>query len=155
MVMTFIMFVFMLVPMRMSMGVPMSVVMMLVLVRMLMSMFMRVCVGVAMPVMLMFVLMSMRVPVLMAVMLMFLFVLIFHVNIKLRPRNMPTLLPRDMQVVTSESKLGQPMLQFVRIHSQINHRPDEHVTADAAKDVQVKRFHRHCHFASPAASALI
>ena len=45
------------------------------------------------------------------------------------------------------------MLQFMGIHTQVEHGADEHVAADTAEDVEIKNIHSY--FSSPQASALI
>jgi hypothetical protein len=74
-----------------------------------------------------------------------------QMNIEFRAGDRAALLTRHVQVVAVQPELLQLVFQFVRIHSKIEHRADEHVAADAAEDVEVKRFHFRC----SAASALI
>ena len=51
------------------------------------------------------------------------------------------LLAREVQVIAVELELLQLALQPMRVHAQINQRADEHVAADPAENVEIKRFH--------------
>jgi hypothetical protein len=64
-----------------------------------------------------------------------------QVHVKLRARNRSSFLPRHMEVVFAQSQLLQLVLELVRIHAQVQHRANEHVTADAAKNIKVECFH--------------
>jgi hypothetical protein len=71
----------------------------------------------------------------------FMFVLVCEMDVKLRAGNGSSFLPRHVQMIFVQTKFLQLMLERVRIHAEIQHRADEHVTADAAEDVEVKSFH--------------
>ena len=47
----------------------------------------------------------------------------------------------DVRVPAFELQLPQLPLQLPGVHAQINERTDKHVAADAAENVEVKRFH--------------
>jgi hypothetical protein len=102
----------------------------------------------------MFVLMMPFVPMLVR-MLMFLTMLMlvirFEVHIKFRSFDPAAGLPRDMQVEFVQAQFIQLPAQVIEGHSEIEERAEEHIAADAAKDIQVKGFHP----SSPAARALI
>ncbi len=46
-----------------------------------------------------------------------------------------------VQVVFVQAQLGELVLQLVEIQPQIQQRPDEHIAADAAEEIQVEGFH--------------
>ena len=77
------------------------------------------------------------------------FVVIRQMHVEFHAFDAGFLFARDVQVVAVELQFFKFVLQLVRVRAQINHRADEHVAADAAEDVEVKRFHL------PDASALI
>jgi len=81
--------------------------------------------------------------VVVGVMRMTVFVLVVagHMDIELHSLDIRLLLPRGMQVVFVEPELGQFVFEPLEIDSQVNHCAQEHVAADAAECVQVKRFH--------------
>ena len=64
-----------------------------------------------------------------------------QMHVELRARNRPAFLPRDVQMIFAQPQLLQLALELRRVHAQIEQRTDEHVAADAAKDVEVERFH--------------
>ena len=64
-----------------------------------------------------------------------------HEHVKLRPRNSPPFLPRDVQMEFIQPQLLQFMRERGRVHAKIEHGTDEHVAAEAAEDVEVKSFH--------------
>ena len=48
---------------------------------------------------------------------------------------------RDVKMIAAEFQFFQLALQLLRIHPQINQCAHEHVAADAAEKVEIKRFH--------------
>ena len=46
-----------------------------------------------------------------------------------------------LELPTAELEFPEFTLQRASIHTDINHRADEHVAADAAEDVEIKRVH--------------
>ena len=64
-----------------------------------------------------------------------------HMHVEFNAGNAGSLLAENMQVPAVELQFFQLALQFFRIHAQINQRADEHVAADAAEEIEVKRFH--------------
>ena len=46
-----------------------------------------------------------------------------------------------MEVIPAQTELLQFIFQAAKVHAQIQHGTNEHVAADAAEDVQIKRFH--------------
>jgi hypothetical protein len=46
-----------------------------------------------------------------------------------------------MEVVSAQSQFAEFPVQFPEVHTEVDHGPDEHVTADPAEDVQVKATH--------------
>jgi hypothetical protein len=51
------------------------------------------------------------------------------------------LLARDVQVIAVELQFLQLALQFAGVHAKVQQRADEHIAADAAENVEVKRSH--------------
>ena len=68
-------------------------------------------------------------------------VIVRKMNIKLHSFYTRFGLAPDMQMVAIEAQLIQFVLQFVRIHAEINQSANQHVAANSAKDVQVERRH--------------
>jgi len=64
-----------------------------------------------------------------------------QMHIELGPGNRPTFLPRNVQMVFVQPQLLQLVFERMRVHAEIKHRADEHVAADAAENIEVKRFH--------------
>ena len=123
------MFIVMRVLVRMSMSV--RVVVVFVMAVMMVHMAMLVMMGVLMFVV-MFMLMRVRV---------FMIMFMRQMHIKFHPFNSHFLFPRDMQVVASEIQFLEFMFKLVRVHAQVNQRPNEHVAADAAENVEIESFH--------------
>jgi hypothetical protein len=48
---------------------------------------------------------------------------------------------RDVKMITVEFQLLQFTFQLAIIRAEVNQRADEHVAADAAEQIKVKRFH--------------
>lgn len=65
-----------------------------------------------------------------------------QMNIKLRPFYLEALRTRGMQMVSVQAQLGQLALQVIQPHPKIEHRADKHIAAQAAENIQIKRFHR-------------
>ena len=76
--------------------------------------------------------------VMLAVMVM---MLVRGMHVELHALDGGLVLARDMEVIAIQLELFQLAFEFVRIHAQINQRADEHVSRDAAEDVEVKDFH--------------
>src|SRR5262245_31676664 len=68
-------------------------------------------------------------------------VLVFEVDVELGAGDVRALLARHVEVITVEPELLQFVFKLMRVDAQVNQRTNEHVTADAAEDVEVKRFH--------------
>ena len=68
-------------------------------------------------------------------------VFVFDVYVELRPGDGATLLTRSVQVVVIQPELFQLVLQGLQVDTQVEHRAQEHVAADAAEQVEVKGFH--------------
>lgn len=69
------------------------------------------------------------------------FVFVRQMHVELRARNCASFLPRNMNVVFVQPELFQFVFEFALVQSEIEHRTDEHVAADAAECVEIKRFH--------------
>jgi hypothetical protein len=69
------------------------------------------------------------------------FVGVGQMDIKLHACDAGFLFARDVKMITAEFQLLQLALQLARIRAEVNQRADEHVAADAAKNIKVKRFH--------------
>ena len=77
----------------------------------------------------------------MLVLTVFMFVVVREVNVELDSFDARLLLPRGVQVIAVEFKLLQFVLKLMKIDTEINHRADKHIAADAAEDVEVKGDH--------------
>ena len=64
-----------------------------------------------------------------------------QMDIKLHAGDAGFLLARDVEMIAVEFQLLQLALQLARIRAEVNQRADEHVAADAAENVEIKRFH--------------
>ena len=64
-----------------------------------------------------------------------------QMHIELHSLNGGLVLARDVEVIAIELELAEFVFQLVRVHAQIDQRANEHVAADAAKDVEIKGFH--------------
>jgi hypothetical protein len=67
--------------------------------------------------------------------------LVREVNVKFHALNRRFLGATAVKMKVIKAQLLQLMLELVKVHAQINQRPDEHVTADAAENIQIKRLH--------------
>ena len=66
---------------------------------------------------------------------------IFHLHIEFNPGDAGFLFAENVKMPAVELQFFQLAFQFARVHAQINQRADEHVAADAAEKIEVKRFH--------------
>ena len=64
-----------------------------------------------------------------------------QMDIKLHAGDAGIMFARDVEMIATEFQLLQLALQLARIRAEVNQRADEHVAADAAENVEVKRFH--------------
>jgi len=64
-----------------------------------------------------------------------------QMDIKLHAGDAGFLFARDVKMIAAEFQLLQLALQLARIRTEVNQRADEHVAADAAENIEVKRFH--------------
>jgi hypothetical protein len=81
-------------------------------------------------------------------------VVVSKVNFKLHRLDLAAFDPMGVQVVAVQGELGQLPLNLCQVHAQIEHGAQEHVAADAAEDIQVKRF-QSLSFPAVATSSLI
>src|SRR5256885_7148589 len=93
-----------------------------------------------------FMMVMMPVPMFMLVLM-----ILLQMHIKLHSFNIGFLLPSCMQVIVLQLQLAQFAIQLLELDTQVQHRADEHVAADAAENIEVNGLH----FSSPAARALI
>src|ERR1051325_7881737 len=63
-------------------------------------------------------------------------------HIELNTVNIRFVCTRHMELPAGEFEFSEFTLQRASIHTHINHRADEHVAADAAEDVEIKRVHK-------------
>ena len=88
------------------------------------------------------VVMMMAVPVIVRMTFLVLtIVLLFKMHVELRPGDVRTLLPRDVEMVFIKAELRELALELFEVHTEIEQRADEHVAADAAEDVEIERVH--------------
>ena len=141
-----------------AMIVGMIPVLVLMGVRMLRPVLVRVFVGMTM-VMIVFLMIvcmrmlrSIRVGVFVRVLLFMLVPLFMRVNgvmirfvremhVELHPFDLGFLLSSRMQMVALKLQLPEFVFEFMKIDSQIQQRPDKHVAADAAENIEIKCFH--------------
>jgi hypothetical protein len=76
-----------------------------------------------------------------ALVVMVMFVGVGQMDIKLHAGDAGFLLARNVQMITAEFQFLQLAFQLAGIRAEVNQRADEHVAADAAEDVEIKRFH--------------
>jgi hypothetical protein len=69
------------------------------------------------------------------------FVGVGQMDIKLHAGDAGFLFARDVEVIAAEFQFLQLTFQLAGIRAEVNQRADEHVAADAAENVEVKRFH--------------
>ena len=69
------------------------------------------------------------------------FLVVGQMGIKLHAGDAGFLFARDVKMIAAEFQLLQLALKLARIRAEVNQRADEHVAADAAENVEVKRFH--------------
>ena len=70
-------------------------------------------------------------------------VVMCEMNIEFCSRYRRLLAARDMEVIAIEAQFFQLMFEFVEIETQIDKRPQQHVAADPAKNIQVEYLHPH------------
>src|SRR5262245_4805180 len=68
-------------------------------------------------------------------------VMVAEMHIELYAFDAGLLFAADVKMVTVESQSAQFVLQLVGVHTKVDQRAQEHVAADAAEGVEVKRFH--------------
>jgi hypothetical protein len=100
---------------------------------------------------LMFMMMVMMFSFVMLMAMVMVVIVICHVHIELHAFNAGLLRPPAMQMVALELEGLEPALELAEFHAQVEQCPDEHIAADAAERIEVKRSHS----SSPAANALI
>jgi hypothetical protein len=67
--------------------------------------------------------------------------LLSEVNLQLCPGDASFGAARRVQVVSRDTQAGQTIAQGVEVHSQVEECAEEHVSADAAEDVEVDGLH--------------
>jgi prepilin-type processing-associated H-X9-DG protein len=67
---------------------------------------------------------------------------VFQMDVEFRPRDLPALLPGDMQMEFVQPQLVQFPLQCGKVQPKIEQRANKHIAADSAEDVEVKDLHR-------------
>jgi hypothetical protein len=68
-------------------------------------------------------------------------VLVREVHIELNAFYCGFLGAARVEVEAVEAKFFQLVLEFVKIDTEIEQRADQHITADAAEDIEIKGFH--------------
>ena len=91
----------------------------------------------------MIVVMIMRMAMILVIMAVtvLLVVLMCEVNIKFDAFDARFLLASDMQMIAMEIEFREFALELIGIHPKIDHCANEHVAADAAKNIKVKSLH--------------
>ena len=67
--------------------------------------------------------------------------LMCEMNIKFDTFDARFLLASNMQMIAMEIEFREFVLELMGMHPKIDHRADEHVAADAAKNIKVKSLH--------------
>lgn len=95
------------------------------------------------------VLVVMRVMVVVFVMVvtMMMIVVMREMNVELSPRDAALLTFLNVQMVTLQPQLFEFRLQGGRVYSQVDQGTNEHVPANTAENIQIKRFHKPSRFA--------
>src|SRR5688572_23862963 len=75
------------------------------------------------------------------IMMVVLMAVLVCVDVELHALNAGLVFARGMDVVFVEAKFGQLALQLFQRDAEIDQRAVEHVTADAAKNIEVECFH--------------
>lgn len=128
--------------------VPAMIVRMVVVVRLVVMagviVFVAVRVGMFVGMRLPAVVMSVRMSVFVLVhMTMFAVMAMRAVDIEFHPLNVRLARAPDMQVpVLAKLQLAQFSLEFSAVHAEVDHRAEEHVSADAAENIEVKGLHK-------------
>src|SRR5262245_59746740 len=68
-------------------------------------------------------------------------VILFEMHVEFRSRDARPLPARHVEMVAIQTELRQLAFELFEVNAQVQHRPDEHVTADAAEDIEIKSFH--------------
>jgi len=68
-------------------------------------------------------------------------VLVFQMHIELDAFNVSFLFAGNVKMITVKFEFGQLAFQLGKVDPEINHRAKEHVAADTAKNIEIKRFH--------------
>jgi len=71
-------------------------------------------------------------------------ILVVPVHIEFYATDARLLASRDMDVPAVELEFFQFVFERMSTQAQVDHRAEKHVAADAAEDVEVKRFHWSC-----------
>jgi hypothetical protein len=64
-----------------------------------------------------------------------------QMHVKLCPLDLEAFGARGVQVVSLHAQFGQLPLQVIQPQAKIEHGAEEHIAAQAAEDIQIKRFH--------------
>ena len=122
----------------MGMGMPRLMLMLMVMMGFALDL-----VAMTMPdAMRLFVILVARVGI-MIVVVMFIMIVVMvpEMHIKLCARHVGALATGGVQVIFLQPEFRQFTVQLIEVHSQIQHRADEHVAADPAKYIQIDRPH--------------
>lgn len=68
-------------------------------------------------------------------------VVVTDVNLESRALDLKPFFARSVKVITFEAQFLQFSRQVFHLDAEIEHRPHEHVAADSAENIQIKRFH--------------
>ena len=107
-----------------------------VAVRVGMFVFVMMFVGVAVA-----VAMRVIVVVIVVVVMVVMVVIVFEMNIELHTFNRRLRSATKMQVIACDAELLQLMFECMKINTQVKQRADEHVAADAGKNIEIKCLH--------------
>jgi hypothetical protein len=81
----------------------------------------------------------------------FVVMVVFELHVELCSVDAAALLAGNLKLIAVQMQFFHFVFQLMQVHAKIQQRTDEHIAADPAEHVEVKRFHP----GSPAASALI
>src|SRR5579863_6540732 len=79
--------------------------------------------------------------VMVVVMVMIVMMTVFEMDVELGAADLRFLAAGNVEVVAVELQLAEFAFELREVHAQVEQRANEHVAADAAKDVEIKCFH--------------
>jgi hypothetical protein len=72
-------------------------------------------------------------------------VIVGKMNIKFHPVDISLLLGVRVKVITLKTQFGDLAFDVLQVDAEIDHRPEKHIAADAAKNIEIENFHESNH----------